>query len=292
LKTRILLAHTGAAETTRGISWLGQTRRADVVTLTLDVGQGYRLDDVHDRALAAGAVRAHVIDARETFAREVMLPALREAADGMGPLRLDLRALTHVIVARELAEVAGIEDVATFAYGGRWPTEAHPLTRLLEPLAPAVRRVALARPAPSARSIEASLAGRRVEIAESAAADVAIEDFFVLTKRPSETPDVAACVDLGFERGLPVTINGVPMATVELIQSLETIAGAHGIGRRVTTDASGTLVLEEAPAAIALHAALRALPGADEGLVQLTFSKGDCRVADPRVAHPHLAVTR
>jgi argininosuccinate synthase len=166
------------------------------------------------------------------------------------------------------------------------------MTPMLQQRAPSARGIALARSSPPVRSIEAHLAGRRVEIAESAAADVSVDDFFVVTRRPSDAPESPACVDLGFEAGWPVTINGVPMAMVELIQSLETIAGAHGIGRRVTTDAAGTLVLEEAPAATAMHAALRALPDGGDGLVQLTFHKGDCRVADPRVAHPHLALTR
>ena len=77
MKQRIVLAYSGSAESTAAIRTLAAQHQAEVVTLTVDVGQGGELEEVRDRALAAGAARAHVIDAREEFARAYALPALQ-----------------------------------------------------------------------------------------------------------------------------------------------------------------------------------------------------------------------
>src|SRR5687767_15939564 len=78
--TRIVLAYSGSRETSAAIRWLAENHQAEVVTLTLDLGQGGELTDVRERALAAGAVRAHVIYAREVLVRDYFLPALQSGA--------------------------------------------------------------------------------------------------------------------------------------------------------------------------------------------------------------------
>ena len=77
---RIVLAYSGGIVTSVAIPWLAEKYDAEIVTMTLDVGQGVELADVRQRALAAGAVRAHVIDAREEFVRDYILPALQAGA--------------------------------------------------------------------------------------------------------------------------------------------------------------------------------------------------------------------
>jgi argininosuccinate synthase len=91
----------------------------------------------------------------------------------------------------------------------------------------------------------------------------AAEDIFVLTKAPADAPDVPALVDVEFERGVPTKLSGVPMSMTEIIQSLETIAGVHGIGRidMIENRSGGDKSREvyEAPAAVVLHTAHREL---------------------------------
>ncbi len=85
---RIVLAYSGGLETSVAIPWLAEKYRAEIVTVTMDLGQGKELDDVRQRALASGALRAHVLDLREEFARDFVLPALQAGAvyEGRYPL--------------------------------------------------------------------------------------------------------------------------------------------------------------------------------------------------------------
>ena len=88
MSRRIVLAYTGSLQTSMAIRALAEVDDAEVVTLTLDLGQGRDLEEVRDRALATGAARAHVLDVREEFARDFVLPALRAGAlrEGRHPM--------------------------------------------------------------------------------------------------------------------------------------------------------------------------------------------------------------
>lgn len=120
---RIVLAYAGGAASAAALEeWLATGR--EVVTVTIDLGQESDLDQVREQALSLGALRAHVLDAREEFARDCLLPALRTQ-----PLHaLDPHALAAPLVARKLAEIAAIEhaDVVMDADGaGRTLIERH-----------------------------------------------------------------------------------------------------------------------------------------------------------------------
>ena len=105
---RILLAYSGGLETTVAIPWLREQFDAEVITMTVDLGQGLELASIHERALAAGAVRAHVVDARDEFVREYILPALQAGAvyEDRYPLAT---ALGRPLMARRLVEIARME---------------------------------------------------------------------------------------------------------------------------------------------------------------------------------------
>src|SRR4051794_41797520 len=77
---RIVLAYSGGLDTSLAIAWLAEKYDAEVIAVTLDIGQGRELTDVRERALGVGAVRAHVLDVRDEFAREYILPALQAGA--------------------------------------------------------------------------------------------------------------------------------------------------------------------------------------------------------------------
>jgi len=283
---RIVLAYSGGLETSVSIPWLAEKYQAEIVTVTMDLGQGKELDDVRERALASGALRAHVIDLREEFARDFILPALQAGAvyEGRYPLAT---ALGRPLIAKHLVHLAHVEGATAIAHGStgqgndqvRMDVSAHALDPSLTIIGPA-REWALSRedeinfarergiPIPATMegpyNIDVNLWGR--SIAGGSLDDPwtdAPEELFQLTKSPLEAPDTPALVDLEFDRGVPSKINGVAMGFVELIQSLETIAGVHGVGRidmvENRTDGDKSREIYEAPAAVVLHTAHREL---------------------------------
>ena len=276
---RIVLAYSGGLDTSVAIPWLSGTYGAEVVTVTLDLGQGQALEAVRDRALAAGAVRAHVLDVRDEFARDHVLKALKADAtpddhDAMST------ALGVPLIARQLVEIAAIEQTGVVAHCGTGESRAvgrgdgqAGLDLIPRALNPAISVLAVARewgmtrpealeyartrglPVPAAADgpydIGANLWGRSIKSRglDNPWIDPP-EDTYTLTKAPEECPAEAAYVEITFERGVPTAINGVLMPLVELIASLGTIAGAHGVGRGI---------FYEAPAAVVLHTAHREL---------------------------------
>jgi argininosuccinate synthase len=294
---RIVLAFSGSFETSLAIRWLMERHAADVIALTLDFGQGRELEAVRDRALATGAARAHVLDVRDEFAREFVLPSLK--ADATGPGRLVLaKALTRPLIARKLVEIAEIERATAVAHGGHRGRDGAPaLERLIRTANPAVSVIAprdewqmgreeqLAfaaahgipvRPAADgACRVEVNLWGRSIACAGNPP-----ETVYTLTKAAADCPAEPATVEIAFERGVPKAINGVFMPLLELFASLGTIAGAHGVGR---LQADGRTC--EAPAALLLHEAhrriqARATAGDLEGFAEIvsrTYADLICR---------------
>lgn len=283
---RIVLAYSGGLDTTVAIPWLAEKYRAEIIAVTIDLGPGRALDDVRERALATGAARAHVLDLREEFAREYVLPALRAGAiyEGRYPLST---ALGRPLIAKHLLEVARIEGAKAIAHGGsgrgdheiRLEVAARALDPLYDVIAPArmwkmtrAEEIEYARsrgiPLPpsidSPYRLDTNLWGRSIEYgALEDPWQEPPEEIYALTKSPAEAPNRAAYVEIEFDRGVPIGINGIAMPLLELIESLETIAGAHAIGRvdMVENRRPGIKSREiyEAPAAIALHTAHKEL---------------------------------
>lgn len=267
---RVVLAHAGDAATLCAIPWLAQ--RAEVVTVTVDVGQGESLLAVRERALEAGAVRAHVLDAREAFAHEAVLPALRAGAVGFdGDPHAAMLALP--CVATQVASVAAMEQATALAHGGLGQAAAR-MTRLLQsrsavPVLPTVETMpddaraaamtSLQLDTEAAPGVRATLWGRSLPAQPSLDAPVD-EALFTHTRATTRGPDTPAMIDLGFDAGTPRRVNGVSMPIVELLSSLDTIAAAHGVGRVDVLVPDGAGVrreVAEAPAATVLQLALR-----------------------------------
>jgi argininosuccinate synthase len=283
---RIVLAYSGGLDTSVAVRWLADTYGAEVVTVTLDLGQGRELDDIRERALGVGAVRAHLIDVREEFLQEYILPSLQAGAiyENKYPLAT---ALGRPLIAKKLVEVAEIENASMIAHGctGKGNDQVR-MDVSARALNPAIRVVAPARewgmtrpdemeyakahgiPVPtsveSPYSTDANLWGRSIEcgVLEDPWTEPP-EDIYTLTKAPTAAPDVPAYVEVEFEHGVPTKVNGVAMPLTELVNSLETIAGAHGVGRidMVENRLVGIKSREiyEAPAATVLHTAHREL---------------------------------
>ena len=285
----IVLAFSGGFASSNAVCWLAETCAADVVTMTLDLGQGEDLAALRDRALSCGARRAHVIDAREELVREFLLPSLDRAASDrlLDSLVADT---TAPLIARKLLEVAGIEGASAVAHGS---IDAS-IDASLRALSPHIRIVAPARewemdatrlsdyarthrltpryPSDPNCRIDQHLWGRLVSFGD---ADVRPKHVRLDAIPPSE----AAHLEIGFEGGIPVSINDVPMAPVELVESLALIAGRHGVGR-VERSSNGRTVVYDAPAATVLYTARSAIRG-PAGSARLCVRNGECVVLDP-----------
>jgi argininosuccinate synthase len=253
--------------------------------MTMDLGQGRELEDVRNRALAAGAVRAHVLDVREEFATGYVVRALK--ADALYEDRYPMAtSLGRPLIAKKLVELAAIEQAGAIAHGCtaeendrfRLDSSARALDPALEVLAP-VREWDMTRPqvlayagahglplpaAESQYSVDANLWGRSIQcgVLDDPWTEPP-EEIFTLTKSGSECPDQPAYVELTFDKGAPTAINGVEMSMLELIASLGTIAGAHGVGRIDMVEnrmvGSKSREIYEAPAAVVLHEAHKEL---------------------------------
>jgi argininosuccinate synthase len=263
---RIVLAYSGSLASSAAVAWLREQHGAEIVTVTLDLGQERELAAVRERALALGAVRAHVVDGREELVRDYLLPALAAGALESGSL------LVHPAVAKRLVDVARMESASAVAHAAAAESAAGgALDACIASLDPALAVIAPPRawnmsagdllayaqshripvPPPLHYRVDASTWGRVVEPAAGASLP---DDALTLTRAAEDCPSDPATLDIEFAGGLPVSANGIEMSMLELIESLETIAGAHGVGR---WQRDGTVV--EAPAAAILATAHRAL---------------------------------
>ena len=288
MPSRIVLAYSGGLDTSVAIPWLKEKYNAEVIAVALDLGQGRELNQIRARAMATGAIRCHVLDVREEFARDYVLPALQ--ADAMYEERYPLAtALGRPLIAKKLVEIAHMEKATAIAHGctgkGNDQVRIDVSARAMDPaiavIAPArvwgmtrpeeieyarVRNVPVPTTTSSTYSTDQNLWGRSIECgALEDPWNEPPDDIYTLTKSPAQAPDTAAYVEIEWQKGVPVSVNGVAMPLTELIGSLETIAGVHGVGRidMVENRLVGIKSREiyEAPAGIVLHAAHRELEG-------------------------------
>ena len=279
---RIVLAYSGGLDTSVAIPWLVDRYDAEVIAVTLDLGQGRELEDVRERALAVGAVRAHVVDVRGEFARDYVLPALQAGAlyEGRYPMAT---SLGRPLIAKRLVEIADLEGASAIAHGCtgkgndqvRIDVSARAVNPAIRVIAPAriwnmsrpdeiayaqARNIPVPATVDSPYSTDANLWGRSIEcgVLEDPWTEPP-EEIYTMTRAPAECPDTPAYVEIAFDAGVPTEVNGVAMPLIDLIDSLETIAGAHGVGRidMVENRLVGIKSREiyEAPAATVLHAA-------------------------------------
>src|SRR5437868_465307 len=113
---KIILAYSGGLDTSVAIHWLKEKYQMDVIAVTIDVGEGKDLDFIQKKALKVGALKCHVIDAKEIFAKDYILPALKANAlyEGVYPL---ISALSRPLIAKILVEIAHQEKAVAVAHG-------------------------------------------------------------------------------------------------------------------------------------------------------------------------------
>jgi argininosuccinate synthase len=306
---KIVLAYSGGLDTSVAARWLKEERGYEVIALTVDVGMQRGREEAQSRALAAGAAKFVWREAQDTFVRHFAFPALAAGAVYQGSYPL-ATALARPLIARELAEVARAEGATAVGHGctGKGNDQVR-FDVAVQALAPELRIVAPVRdwdmdregeiayaqersiPVPVTRdspySIDENLWGRSIEcgVLEDPWQEPP-PDVYEWTVSPAKAPDAPAYVEIGFEAGLPVSLDGREAAPASLVLRLNELAGEHGVGRvdMVEDRLVGIKSREiyESPAAVTLLTA-------HEALEQMTLSK-DQRRLKARVAQEYAEI--
>ena len=300
MSDKVVLAYSGGLDTSVAIKWLKEKYNLDVIALTIDVGNERDFSAIQQKALKVGAVKALVIDAKELFVKYFVFPALQANAlyEGQYPLAT---ALSRPLMAKLMVDTAVAEGASAVAHGCtgkgndqvRFDVSVNALAPDLKIIAPArewgmtrEETIAYAQkhdiPIPvtvsSPYSIDENLWGKSIEcgVLEDPWAEPP-DDVFTWTKSPDQAPDKPQYVEIGFDKGVPVTIDGQELDGVTLIQKLNELAGKRGIGRidHVEDRLVGIKSREiyEAPAATVLLQAHQALEAMTLSRDQLRFKQ-------------------
>jgi argininosuccinate synthase len=252
---RVLLLYSGGLDTSVMLKWIQDSYGAEVVCLTVNLGQpGEDYEVVKGKALRLGALDCHVVDAREEFVREYVTPAIKANALYGGGYPL-FTALGRPLIAKLAVEYARKSDCDTVAHGctGKGNDQVR-IEATVATLAPELKVIAPVRSWQMGREEEIAYArehgipvkggtetapysiddnlwgrsseGRWIEDLEQAPKD----DVFQLVTRPEDAPDQAEVVEVGFESGVPVALNGERLGLVELLEQVAELGARHGVG--------------------------------------------------------------
>jgi argininosuccinate synthase len=255
VKEKIVLAYSGGLDTSVSIKWLQEKYGYDVIALAIDVGgEGKDMEKIRQKALNVGAIKSITIDGKDLLANEYILPSLKANAlyEGKYPLS---SALSRPLISKLLVQVAEEEGAVAVAHGCtgkgndqvRFEVSIQALNPSLQVIAP-VREWGMNReeeieyaekhgiPIPvdldNPFSIDANIWGRACEagVLENPWNE-APEEAYEWTNSVEKTPDEPEYVEIEFEKGVPVALNGHRMNLVQIIEVLNEKAGLHGVGR-------------------------------------------------------------
>ncbi len=297
MKDKVVLAYSGGLDTSVAIKWIAERYNMDVVALSIDLGAEGEYESIRQKALKVGAVKALVVDAKDVFINDFVFPALQADTIYEGQYTL-ATALARPLIAKLLVDTARQEGATAVAHGCtgkgndqvRFDVSVAALAPQLKVIAPA-REWGMTReetidyakrhgiPVPvtvtSPYSIDENLWGKSIEcgVLEDPWVEPP-EEVFTWTKSPNDAPDEPCYVEIGFERGIPTSLDGQELSGVALVEKLNALAGEHGVGRidHVENRLVGIKSREiyEAPAATVLLSAHLALE-------QMTLSKDQLR---------------
>ncbi len=286
-KEKIAVAYSGGLDTSVIVKWLQEKYDAEVITVTANLGQTKELIGVEEKAYKTGAKKAFILDLQEEFATDFIFPALKAGAlyEWSYPMAT---SLGRPLIAKALVEIAKQEGCTAVAHGctGKGNDQVR-FEAAIAALAPELKVYAPLRewefksreeeiaycerhgiPVKATKdspySIDENMWGTSIEC--GLLEDPKLPppaDAYQRTVSPEQAPDQPTQVEIEFEHGVPVALNGKKMSPVELIMTLNTIGGANAIGRLDLVE--NRLVgiksreLYEAPAATILHFAHREL---------------------------------
>ena len=296
---KVVLAYSGGLDTSVAIRWIAEHEQAEVIALTINVGNQRDLEGIRQRALQIGATKAIVLDARETFVNHFILPALKAGAvyEGHYPLAT---ALSRPLIAKLMVDVARDEGAYAVAHGCtgkgndqvRFDVSTGALAPDLKVIAPlrewelktrdeeidyAERHgIPITVTKASPYSVDENLWGRSIEAGPLEDPwNEPPEEIYAWTCSVADAPSTPRYLEIGFEQGAPVSLDGQRLDCLTLITELTEIAGAHGVGRidHLENRLVGIKSREiyETPAATVL---IRA----HDALEQMTLSKDQMRM--------------
>ncbi|MCS7368386.1 MAG: argininosuccinate synthase [archaeon GBS-70-058] len=250
---KVVLAYSGGLDTTVILKLLQEKYNAEVITLTLNLGQEKDYEEVEERALKTGAIKHYNIDARDEFVNEYVLPALK--ANALYQQKYPVSsAISRPLIAKKLVEIAEKEGADAVAHGCtgkgndqiRFDVTIKAINPNIKVIAP-VRELGLTRDweieyakkkmlplkiSESPYSIDENLWGRSIEcgVLEDPYQEPP-EEIFKITVNPKKAPENPEIIEISFNNGMPTKINGEHMNPKEIIMKLNEIGGKHGVGR-------------------------------------------------------------
>ncbi|MUL85926.1 MULTISPECIES: argininosuccinate synthase [unclassified Mycolicibacterium] len=255
MSERVILAYSGGLDTSVAISWIGKETGKEVVAVAIDLGQGGEdMDVVRQRALDCGAVEAVVVDARDEFADEYCLPTIKANALYMDRYPL-VSAISRPLIVKHLVDAARSHGGTVVAHGCtgkgndqvRFEVGFASLAPELDVIAPVrdyawTREKAIAFAEENAIpinvtkrspfSIDQNVWGRAVETGFLEDLwNAPTKDVYDYTQDPTVNFNAPDELIISFDKGRPVAIDGRPLSVLEIIQELNTRAGAQGVGR-------------------------------------------------------------
>lgn len=255
MKKKIVLAYSGGLDTSIILKWLQEEYDAEIICYASDVGQQEELDGLEAKALSHGAVKCIVDDVRAEFAKDFVFPMIRANAVYESGYLLGT-SIARPLIAKRLVEVAHEHGATAIAHGAtgkgndqvRFELTAYALDPSIEVIAPwrfwnFTSRTQLMDYAAS-RGIQVPVTAKKPYSMDRNLLHISYEggiledpwrapdkDMFLLTTDPEDAPDHAEEIEIGFEKGDAVSLNGKEMSPLDIMLALNIIAGRHGVGR-------------------------------------------------------------
>lgn len=262
-KQKIVLAYSGGLDTSVILAWLKETYDAEVITFTADIGQKEELDGLEEKAIKTGASKVYIENLQEEFARDYIFPMFQAGALYEGQYLLGT-SIARPLIAKRMVEIARAEGATAIAHGAtgkgndqvRFELTAAALAPELQVIAP-WRIDAFREKFPGRAEMIAYAESRGIPVKATAAKPYSTdrnllhisfesgvledpwfdasaesnEDMYVLSVSPERAPDEPEYVELEFEKGNCVAINGERMTPLQVMEKLNELGGKHGIGR-------------------------------------------------------------
>jgi len=254
---KVVLAYSGGLDTSVILKWLIETYKCEVIAFAADIGQEEELDGLREKAQKTGASKVYIDNLQKEFVRDFVFPALRANAIYEGTYLMGT-SLARPLIAKRQIEIAAAEGADAVSHGATGKGNDQVRFELTyTALNPAIRIISAWRDPKWFFDSRASM----IDYAQKHGIPVATtkekpyssdrnllhisheggiledpwmepkEDMFVLTTAPERAPDLATYVEIDFQKGNPVAINGVKMSPAKLLRSMNKMAGANGIGR-------------------------------------------------------------
>jgi len=252
---KVVLAYSGGLDTSIIIKWLKENYNARVIAMAADVGQEEELEGLEEKAISTGAEKIYIEDLKEEFVRDFIFPTLKAGALYEGKYLLGT-AIARPVIAKRMVEIAEREGAQAIAHGCtgkgndqvRFELTAKALNPELKVIAPwrewniTSREEAIDYaekhniPIPVTKEKPYSMDRNLWHISyEGGILEDTYrepdEDMFLLTNSPGSAPDEPLYLEIYFEKGIPLNINGKEYPPVELLRKLNKLAGLHGVGR-------------------------------------------------------------